>query len=373
VTPKVTVLMPVYAGASYVGRAVESVLQQTYHDFELLVVDDCSPDDSADIAASYDDDRVRIARNERNLGQVASLNRGLREARAPLVARLDQDDECLPTRLERQVAVLEAESRVAVVGTWMDAVQEDGSVYDRLRGTIDDRTELVAHILAHTLPLAHPTVMFRVDRVLDVGGYDESVRYAEDMDLWRRLTLAGNDARVVHEPLLRYLVHGAQQSQRHSDEQRENNMASLDRFIAELAPGIPVQDVRRLLTNDPEFWRGRNVRVRAQRSAAALEPLVSGAAERLELDAVEAARLDDLVRARVHHVALSSWQHSVGGHWSASGPLLRSAGARRVLVYTTAPALRSARLLAKKAARVPALNRLKKHAQRSRRLLHLTR
>jgi glycosyltransferase involved in cell wall biosynthesis len=367
--------MPVYAGAPYVGRAVESVLHQTFRDFELLVVDDCSPDDSADIAASSGDDRVRIVHNERNLGQVGSLNRGLREARAPLVARLDQDDECLPERLERQVAVLEAEPRVAVVGTWMDAVQEDGTVYDRLRGTIDDRADLVDQLLANTLPLAHPTVMFRLDSVLGVGGYDESVRYAEDMDLWRRLTLAGHEARVVREPLLRYLVHGGQQSRRHSDAQRENNMASLDRFITELSSEVPVTDLRRLFTDDPRFWHDRGARTRAARTAAALEPLLSGATERLELDASESGRLETLVRARVHRIAMNSWKHSVVGHWLASGPLLReNASARnRALVNVAAPVLRSGRLLAQAVARIPALSPLKERAKRSRRLLRLTR
>src|SRR5581483_7441972 len=111
-TPKVTVLLAVRDGEPYIGEAVESVLDQTFTDFELLLVDDASTDGTVAVVERLGDERIRILRNERNLGQVPSLNRGLGEARGEYVARLDADDACLPTRLARQVEILDAEPRV---------------------------------------------------------------------------------------------------------------------------------------------------------------------------------------------------------------------------------------------------------------------
>ena len=111
-TPRVTVLLAVHNGEPYVRDAVESVLDQTHRDFEFVIVDDASTDGTVVTIESFDDARIRLFRNERNLGQVPSLNRGLREARGAIVARIDADDVSRPTRLERQLAVLDADPRI---------------------------------------------------------------------------------------------------------------------------------------------------------------------------------------------------------------------------------------------------------------------
>ena len=344
--PRLSVLLPVYGGAAHVGAAVESVLAQTYGDFELLVLDDCSPDESAAIAAGFADPRVRVVRNERNLGQVATLNRGLREARGEYVGRLDQDDVCLPARFERQVELLDAEPSVAVAGTWVDVVDEEGAVVRTIRARIDGIVDAVFLALVHRLPLAHPSVMFRREPVVAAGGYDESVRYCEDMDLWRRLLLSGHGLRVVPEPLLRYLVHGGQQSSRHAAEQRANNDAALERFLAALAPGANAPLLRLTFTRQLELWPELASPADARRLAADLESLLDGAAQHLGLTADERDDLARRVRSHVADAAAAGWRTGVRRWWRTSPPLARFAGSRGryAAVYAASPGLAAARL-----------------------------
>lgn len=347
--PKLSVLLPVYNGAAHVGDAVASVLDQTFADFELLILDDASPDDSAAIAESFGDARVRVVRNEENVGQVATLNRGLRAASGEYIARLDQDDVCLPARFERQVAVLDADPSVAVVGTWIDVVDDDGRVVDALRTTIDGLADAVFLTLVNRLPIAHPSVMVRTRPVLDAGGYDEAVRYCEDMDLWRRLLLAGRGIRVVPEPLLRYRVHAGQQSLRHWDEQQANNDASLERFIAALAPGADARLLRIAFTKELDLWDELETSADGRRLVAELARLREGAAARLGMTSDEDAALDRRIRAHVARVALTGWRRGVRRYRRASPALAKfgAGGGRAPLRYTAvfaaAPALAAAR------------------------------
>lgn len=333
-TPRLSVVLPVYAGRAHVEQAVASVLEQTFGDFELLVLDDCSPDESAAIASASGDPRIRVVRNERNLGQVATLNRGLREARGKYVARLDQDDLCLPTRFEREVEILDNEPSVAVVGTWVDVVDEHGRRIDALRTRMDDRATTLQLILENRLPLAHPSVMFRLAPVLDAGGYDEAIRYCEDMDLWRRLVLAGHELRVVPEPLLRYRVHEGQQSRRHWDEQQANNDASLERFIAVLLPEVDARLLRIAFTRRLELWSELHDRSGAARLVRDLERLVTAEPE-----------LRSGVERHVARTARVGWRTGVRRWWSSSPPLARFGRARVAYpaTYVAAPLLAAAR------------------------------
>src|SRR5579864_8737730 len=142
-TPKVSVLLAVHDGEPYVHEAVRGVLKQTFREFEFLVVDDASTDNTVAIVDSFADPRIRILRNEHNLGQVPSLNRGLLEARGEYVARIDADDVSLPRRLERQVALLDAQPEVALVGAWMSLVDDSGRPITRLTARMEDKLRFV--------------------------------------------------------------------------------------------------------------------------------------------------------------------------------------------------------------------------------------
>lgn len=208
-TPLVTVLMPVHNSADFLRAAIDSVLAQTFKDFELLIIDDGSTDSSAGIIRSYNDPRVRHITNERNLGLVASLNKGIEAALGTYIARMDGDDIMRPERLARQVETMRTDPGISVLATTVDLINTDGEVY----GAWDtDRAALSGTDLRAMMPrtncIAHPSVMIRRDAL---GGlrYDARQHGAEDWDMWLRLMARGHRIAKLEEPLLAYRVHPA--------------------------------------------------------------------------------------------------------------------------------------------------------------------
>jgi GT2 family glycosyltransferase len=293
-TPKVTVLLAVHDGERYIRQSVDSILGQTFRDFEFLIVDDASRDATPSLLAAYDDPRIRVLRNETNLGQVPSLNRGLREARGAYVARIDADDWCRPERLARQVEVLDGNAAVGLVGTWMDLVDARDRPIAALRSTIEDFTEFLFHTLIMRVLISHPSALYRREPVLRIGGYDEATGPAEDKDLWRRLVLERWDARIVPAPLVVYRLHEGQLSQTQAEHQRRVDGESQERFLAALAPNVPPRGLRLLLAHDDELWGERRAP-----SPADVERLLEGATARLRLNEAECARVRELVARRV--------------------------------------------------------------------------
>jgi glycosyltransferase involved in cell wall biosynthesis len=377
--PRVTVLLAVRNGEPYLREAVESVLAQSFGDLELLVVDDASDDGTAAFLAGLSDDRVHVLTNVRNLGQVASLNLGLEHARGVYVARLDHDDVCLPTRLERQVAILDAEPEVAVVGSWSALVDQSGHAVGTARQSIRDYVEFVYWNLVAWVLIPHPSATFRRDVVRELGGYDPALGPSEDKDLWRRLALARHEARIVEEELIRYRLHTGQLSRVQEERQRRNDATSHEAFLRALAgEAVDVRRLRLLLTADPALFAGAD---NARGVVADVRRLLAGVAERLALTAPEQARLERLVRARVARAARTGWSGGIGGWWRGSAPLaaygIRRGGTRAVadaLVYAlelpAAPALavatRGARRATRTLVRSRAVQPLESRARRSR-------
>jgi glycosyltransferase involved in cell wall biosynthesis len=201
----VTVLMAVYNGGDALQAAVESIQEQSYPDWDLVVVDDASTDGTREVLRrlAAADSRIRCLCNSENMGLAASLNVGWRQARGPLIARMDHDDASLPGRLERQVAFLRRHEDVAVLGTGAELIAEDGTpLGDYYRPEM--HAELAARVLREN-PFIHPSVMMRKSFLVALGGYDERLPRAQDYDLW---------ARGVHRfryhnltvPLVRYRV-----------------------------------------------------------------------------------------------------------------------------------------------------------------------
>ncbi|HEX5387012.1 MAG TPA: glycosyltransferase [Gemmatimonadales bacterium] len=185
-TPAVTVLMAVHNGARDLRAAIESILAQTFADFEFLIVDDGSDDGSREIVASYPDPRIRRIDNERNLGLSASLNRGLAAAAGELVARQDADDISEPSRLATQVRFLMQHPDTAVVGSWYTKIDADGVELGR-RELPADPVAIRWAMLFHC-PLVHSAVTFRRGLLARTTGfYDESFAYAQDYELWSRV------------------------------------------------------------------------------------------------------------------------------------------------------------------------------------------
>ncbi|MDX8452742.1 glycosyltransferase [Mesorhizobium sp. VK9D] len=248
-------IIPVRDGAQYIGEALQSILDQDLADIEVIVVDDGSSDDSAAIATSLGDrdGRVKIVAN-RGKGIVDALNLGISLARAPLVARMDCDDVSLPDRLRLQVACFDADADLQLLGTAGLQIDRAGKPLRPMDVPIGN--EQLRDALARYNPMLHPTVMFRTEAVRRVGGYRRAFTYAEDYDLWLRLSetgkLANMDARLV-----KLRSHPGQVSRMKEDQQKAaaalaRQSALLRRSCAEPfdANGQPAQAIGAFLA-----WR----------------------------------------------------------------------------------------------------------------------
>lgn len=203
--PEITVLMPVHNGAEYIRESIASVLDQTRSHFELLVVDDCSTDDSAALVLSFDDPRIKLVRSETRLKLAGALNLGLHRARGEFIARMDADDVALPKRLEHQVRFLHANPGIGICGTWL---RRFGAASGEERSYPCDPAKVRAFLMVNC-PFAHPTVMFRRQLFFDHElEYDVHYYPTEDYELWSRALLLFQGGNLP-EFLLRYRVHGA--------------------------------------------------------------------------------------------------------------------------------------------------------------------
>ncbi len=227
--PRITVLMPVYNGSTYIAVAIESVLAQTYQDFELLVINDGSTDDSALIVKSYDDPRVRLINNEQNLGLITTLNRGVKLAKGQYLARMDQDDISLPDRLEKQIKYMEAHPEVAVLGSWAYTIDAKGEVVGELR-TPDERN--LACFYWRPSPHIHPSVMMRL-AALHQAPYDASFPDAEDYALWLCLKTKGMVMSNLPEFLMQYRMHTENISVTRRQSQLESSFKAFRQYVGE--------------------------------------------------------------------------------------------------------------------------------------------
>ena len=204
----VTVLMPVYNGAEYVCEAIDSVLSQTHSEFEFLIVDDGSTDETPELLRRHaaPDPRVRIVRQE-NRDQPATLNRGLHLARHDWVAIIDHDDVCLPDRLAEQVAMREREPEARLIGTWGFEINGEGRrLRRRDRGPRSAEEFRTLRGAGQRVPLIHSSVLMHRPTVLAVGGYDPRFGPSADTELWSRVARQ-HVIVVVPRPLVLYRVH----------------------------------------------------------------------------------------------------------------------------------------------------------------------
>lgn len=183
---KVTVLMSVYNGEKYLREAIDSILNQTFTDFEFLIVNDASTDGSMRILQSYDDTRIRIINNENNIGLTKSLNKGMSFSKGTYIARMDADDISYPERLEIQYHYMENNPDVGVVGSWTEVIDENGNTIDFWKCPYS--SEEIYYILNFRNCLTHSSVMFRKDFIVHYGGYDETIDKAQDYELWNRIS-----------------------------------------------------------------------------------------------------------------------------------------------------------------------------------------
>ncbi len=213
--PKVTVLMPVYNGSQFLSQAIESILNQTFDDFEFLIFNDGSTDSSANIIRSYSDKRIKYFDYKKNYGHVYHLNHGIEIAQGKYIARMDADDVSLPKRFIKQVVFMDNNPEVGVCGTWFRILGTRHVV----RHPIEDVNIRIA--LLNDSVIGHPTAMIRTALLRQHNLYYESSFVpVEDYLLWVILSGFGKLANLP-EILLHYRIHGNQISSKHKLKQQE--------------------------------------------------------------------------------------------------------------------------------------------------------
>ena len=245
----VSVVLPVHNAGAYLGLAVESILQQSLGELELICIDDGSTDDSPEILQRFAarDGRVRLERREHR-GLIAVLNEGLRIARAPLVARMDADDISLPQRLESQYRRFERDPDLWVLGTAEERIDKHGK--PRGRPMVVSGSAAVARELRAGCVIRHPSVMMRRDRILDVGGFRPAYKHAEDYDLWLRVSECGK-LDNLEEVGLQYRMHADSVSERHTARQRVSaQLARATHRLRSAGEMDPTAD----LAAEPDLW-----------------------------------------------------------------------------------------------------------------------
>jgi glycosyltransferase involved in cell wall biosynthesis len=218
----VTVLLPVYNAELYLQEAVESILQQSYSDFEILAINDGSTDSSLQILASIKDDRIRIVQNPQNLGLIQTLNKGIVLAKGKYIVRADADDICLPDRIEKQVAFMENNLDIGLSGTGFGMFGENLPLTEKGRFSADSNDIKFKHL--YQIHLMHGTSIWRTSVFQDNNlEFDLEFAHAEDYELFERigeLTKLSN----IPEILYHVRVHGESVSHKFDNIQEENSI-----------------------------------------------------------------------------------------------------------------------------------------------------
>lgn len=211
----VSVIMSVYNAGQYLRGAIDSILNQTFKDFEFIIIDDGSTDDSLSIIRSYKDPRIRFIQNEKNEGLIYSLNLGLSKAKGEYIARMDADDLSMPERFAEQVNYLQKHPEVVVLGTHQLELRNNKTVTE---GSGEFDSDFLKGILLFNACFSHPTVMIR--NIFKENGlsYNSKFKHAEDFRLWTELALKG-EFYILNKVLLKYRLHPQQITSKYSPEQ----------------------------------------------------------------------------------------------------------------------------------------------------------
>lgn len=233
---------------------MDSVLSQTFEDWELIVVDDASSDTTLSILESYTDPRIKIIRRELNCKPAVCANVAISAASGQYIARLDADDVFLPNRLEVQIGYMKAHPEVVLIGCGAYEIDEQGARVGYRPGGLDDCALKLT--LAAYNPIIHSSVVFRADEARELNGYNEEKRswFSDDYELWTRIALYGKTA-VLPEPLIEYRVHESSISACNGQDQSQHGEWMARKYVERIV-GREVDDPtwsawRRFVTTKP--------------------------------------------------------------------------------------------------------------------------
>ena len=229
--PKISLIMSVYNGESYLSEAIESVLSQTFEDFELIVINDCSTDGTGEILNRYSqqDSRVKVYTNEENLRLPSSLNKAMSYAQGKYIARMDADDICLPERLEKQYKFMEENPDIALSSCKFMTLK-NGIVSSGGCGGKNDRDSIKALLLV-TNPILHPGIIAKADIIKKLG-YDKEFTCTEDMELWTRFVMEGYNVEIMPDYLMIYRLHDKQITETTLEKQHKEVVSVQKRYFA---------------------------------------------------------------------------------------------------------------------------------------------
>jgi len=208
--PKISVLMAAYNEEKYIQEAIQSIIEQTYQNWEVVVVDDNSQDRTQELLQQFmqnNPDKIHIHRNDKNMGLAASLNIGTKHCTGKYIARMDADDICKPYRFLKQIEILESHPEIALVSGAIEYIDDDGNVFGRtypitLPKKIQKKINGCGNIIVH------PAVMMRKDVLVGCGGYCEGLFTGQDRHLWMKFLRKGYQLAMLPEPMISYRVSG---------------------------------------------------------------------------------------------------------------------------------------------------------------------
>tara|TARA_B100001250_G_C19814436_1_gene797511 strand:+ start:3533 stop:4603 length:1071 start_codon:yes stop_codon:yes gene_type:complete len=216
----ITVLTTVYNGLPYLKEAIESILNQSYEDFEYLIIDDASPDPNVlDCINSYSDPRIKLVVNEKNLGVSDTYNKALSLIESEYVVRMDQDDISLPNRIENQISFLEENPELSVVCSWEKVIDSNGNYIKDAKAEIENYGAFLGPILLTLSPIWHPSLAFRRDSLEEIGGFKKEYTRAEDFEVTARFALKRHSAAIIPKFDLKQRQHSMSQSKEFAKEQ----------------------------------------------------------------------------------------------------------------------------------------------------------
>jgi glycosyltransferase involved in cell wall biosynthesis len=201
---KISVLMPVYNGGKYLKEAIDSVLSQDFKDFELIIINDCSKDNSRDIIKSYNDNRIVLIDNEMNKGLISSLNIGLKYCKGKYTARLDQDDIALPNRFKKQYEFMESNPNIDLVGSWTNCITQKGEDLKISRNS--NNPVIIKYELLFNNVMFHSSIFFKTELIKKNGGYSMDFIHSEDYEMYSRPGMELNCSNI-QEVLFKLRIH----------------------------------------------------------------------------------------------------------------------------------------------------------------------
>ena len=251
--PLISVVMSVYNGEKYLRESIDSILDQTYKNFEFIIINDGSTDSTKEIILSYDNPKICLIDNEENMGLTRSLNRAIELSRCEYIVRQDADDISLAERLEKQLGYMKGHPQVAVVGCFGSVFNANGIV--GTAGNFRLSTKGIKRYLAKKNLLVHGSVMMRKSHLAKVGYYREFFHHSQDYDLWLRLS-EHFDLAILPKPLYQYRITADAISvsrflvqKRYADIARQlhterlaTGRDSYDTFVRSYPEGLPVRD-----------------------------------------------------------------------------------------------------------------------------------